>query len=548
MLSDTLLAANLRAAAGTAGAPPAVQRPDPARHRLSRDGDRLLVDTRAADGRWEPVAPASSQATAAVQALGAAAGRTVLLVGSGLGEALEAAAAAGVQGPVIALEPDPALAMLMLARRDWTSWFDSGLTLLVGPGYAGATACARRLDLTREPLTITVPAGSGRTEGLVEARGVADRIVREARANLEARRRFAGRYLLQTLGNLEVITSEGDAAALTGAFTGTPAIIVGAGPSLDDQLTTLATVADRAVIIASDTTLRPLARAGIAPPLTVAVDPGDANARHLTGLDQLAATWLVGEGSLDPRCFERFRGRTFSFEVSGHEPWPWLAGHGLRRGRLRAWGSVVTSAMDLALVMGCDPIVFVGTDLAFTGGRTYCRHTAHEAVWGAWIDAGHTWDEVWAALVAQWTEAREPDISGVPVRTAPHLLAFRNWIAEQAATLAPGRIVNATGAGILHGRGVTQARLDDTLAGMPAIDGLAVQQVLRAAHASRPTVTLTGAVDAALAECGSDATPLLDRWNAFAAGSLDRQQLRDSLERAAAQLAGGKVPVGSRTP
>jgi hypothetical protein len=83
---------------------------------------------------------------------------------------------------------------------------------------------------------------------------------------------------------------------------------------------------------------------------------------------------------------------------------------------------------------------------------------------------------------------------------------------------------------------------------MPAIDGLAVQQVLRAAHASRPTVTLTGAVDAALAECGSDATPLLDRWNAFAAGSLDRQQLRDSLERAAAQLAGGKVPVGSRTP
>ena len=46
-----------------------------------------------------------------------------------------------------------------------------------------------------------------------------------------------------------------------------------------------------------------------------------------------------------------------------------LLGH---KGTLRAWGSVATMALDFALRLGCNPVIFVGQDLAHSYGRTYC--------------------------------------------------------------------------------------------------------------------------------------------------------------------------------
>jgi GTPase SAR1 family protein len=47
---------------------------------------------------------------------------------------------------------------------------------------------------------------------------------------------------------------------------------------------------------------------------------------------------------------------------SDHEPWPWLRSLGLDRSVLEVWGSVLTGAVDLAIRMGCSPIVLVGAD------------------------------------------------------------------------------------------------------------------------------------------------------------------------------------------
>jgi hypothetical protein len=55
----------------------------------------------------------------------------------------------------------------------------------------------------------------------------------------------------------------------------------------------------------------------------------------------------------------------------------------------------------------------------------------------------------------------EPDVTGGETPTAPHLIEFRNWLVAEAGT-ARGRVVNASGAGILMGAGITQSDLSDT--------------------------------------------------------------------------------------
>ena len=80
-----------------------------------------------------------------------------------------------------------------------------------------------------------------------------------------------------------------------------PAIIVAAGPSLDDNIQQLLVLHGRGrrSLRRLLTALRPLRAGGIRPHLVVAVDPSERNAMHLIGADS-DGSWLVSEGSVDP--------------------------------------------------------------------------------------------------------------------------------------------------------------------------------------------------------------------------------------------------------
>src|SRR5262249_39241897 len=151
-------------------------------------------------------------------------------------------------------------------------------------------------------------------------------------------------YLSNTLLNLPAVARGHDVRALTGAYTKVPAIVAGAGPSLDRLLPDIGWARNRALLIACDTAPRPLLGAGLAPQLVVAVDPGAANARHFLELPDCSHSWLVTEGAVAPAATELFGDRTFWFRVADHHPWPWLNGLGIDIGVLPVWGSVLTAA------------------------------------------------------------------------------------------------------------------------------------------------------------------------------------------------------------
>ena len=421
----------------------------------------------------------------------------------------------------------------MLARRDWTPWIDQGrLRLLTGPDYAGAAGCGRHVDVSTMPTVLASPQLTDhRPDEVAAARAVAARIISEAQANAVARRRFSGRYLMQSLANLAVVAREGDARALDGRFAGRPAVLVAAGPSLDRNLPELAALQDRAVIIGADTTLRPLLAGGVRPHIMAGVDPGDINARHLAGVPGLDDIWLVAEASLHPSAFEGFAGRTFIFKVSHHEPWPWLNTLGIDRGTLRAWGSVVTSAFDLAVRMGCDPIVFAGFDLSYPERRPYCANTIFDQAWREAMATYHcTWEQLVDDYFSRIPELRQADAHGVPVLTKASLVAFRNWLREQIAADGSRTFINATGAGILRGPRLRQGSLRDALEGAPSIDGL-VREQLAAAHANSLAAqpSLRAAVEELVASHDGQPAALIGRWMDFAAGTVTAAQIREQL-------------------
>ena len=207
--------------------------------------------------------------------------------------------------------------------------------------------------------------------GLVRKVRLADKSFAIWQANLEAMRTWSADGAAQSLQNIPRLHDTCPVDRLDGRFTGVPAIIVAAGPSLDKNFHLLKEVTDRAVIITMNRCAKIFEGDGLQPHLLVASDRSatlpDA---HLAGVEEATLQNLVLRPSVHPRMLDLPRTRTFLFtdgsshesglvEAIGHTP------------RAVGGGTVGHSCFLLAFHMGCNPIVLVGQDLAYSGERAY---------------------------------------------------------------------------------------------------------------------------------------------------------------------------------
>ncbi|HEX7085348.1 MAG TPA: 6-hydroxymethylpterin diphosphokinase MptE-like protein [Vicinamibacterales bacterium] len=441
-----------------------------ARTRVTVDGSGPFPVLRMAreDGSWIALNSARAPVREARQQLAdldLSAASVLVVVGAGLGFLLDALAEIEPRPPVAVLEPCGAFVDACLGRRDWSAWIrEQRLLVSCGPDFPELAAIGRtHPDLFLTPVTLVSPVLDRELPGFVRAaRASVERVRAGAHANADARRRFAAPYLLNTLANLPVLEREADVDALEGAAADMPAVVVGAGPSLDGALEDLRAASGRVVIVATDTAARPLLGAGIVPHAIVSVDPSPVNGRHLLELPGDAPV-LVAEASLWPPAFEGFAGRTFLFRVGRHHPWPWLEDAGLGVGMLRAWGSVITSSVDFALRLGCPRIALVGADCAAVNGQPYARGTTFEAIWTSRVLAGRPLPDIWREIVSSWKGPHEHDAAGRLLESGPHLLAFRDWLLEEGRR-RPGVLFNASGQGLLVGDGIVPAALGEYVA------------------------------------------------------------------------------------
>ncbi|MBN1676885.1 MAG: motility associated factor glycosyltransferase family protein [Kiritimatiellae bacterium] len=183
-------------------------------------------------------------------------------------------------------------------------------------------------------------------------------------------------WQFNTLQNLPLLLANPGVDALRGAFPQKPAVVVAAGPSLEDALQTLPRVCKQFVVICTGTALKPLRRAGVEPDLVVSVD-----ASHKTGPQFETACehlYLACSSLAFPPVLPKFKG-LFSGYHSSNPVGAWVSRFGTPKGLIAACGTVTASAMDLAVKMGCNPVLTVGMDLSFSDdGTTHANGTIYE--------------------------------------------------------------------------------------------------------------------------------------------------------------------------
>lgn len=149
-----------------------------------------------------------------------------------------------------------------------------------------------------------------------------------------------------------------------------PAVVVCAGPSLDKNIQELKKIQGRALIIVVDAALRAVLRAGIRPDLVCTVDPNPPE-RFFTDLDLRGLTWCC-ENASKPEIIRKYGERVYYFgyfEKGWNQTISEMLGYGFPV--LPTGGSVSSIAFAMALYFGFRKIVFMGQDLAFTGGKSH---------------------------------------------------------------------------------------------------------------------------------------------------------------------------------
>lgn len=428
----------------------------------------------------------------------------VVVFGLGMGQ-LARAVRAMYDVPVIIYEPDPGVlrSVLEFGPLDIGSVpIVSGISDLTKQWLDFAT---RLVDVR----VLTTPGYYGAYPEEVKAFVEAIPTLLQRTAISKATYRHRARFWVEDIiANVELLTHSPPFLTLERRYEGVPAFIIGAGPSLDENIQLVREAAKKGIVFATNSGAVSLAKHGIEPQVVCCIESIDASSK-LEGLFFIDRVVRAFSLSAAPQTLRTGAGPLLPVHeaiVQYNGPLEDLTGHG----GLPMAGSVSTVALSLARMLGCSPLVLLGQDLAYSGGRTYATGTGYESsraeidpqtetIRLRWNDEvirvhgseqGQTCDRDELRRVPAWGGAGEVD-------SAMGFAGVQSWFEATAELLqkvgSSPELINATEGGV-HIAGFEDQRLADVLARLPD-RGITAERIAADARAAWTPIRLSRIIE-----------------------------------------------------
>lgn len=232
---------------------------------------------------------------------------------------------------------------------------------------------------------------------------------------------------------------------MQGQFHGVPAVICGAGPSLQESISALGRCENRALIIAGGSAFTALSAQGILPHLGMVLDPNPDEYLRLKPNLAFEVPIIYGNRVL-PDVFATLNGPLgYLRSQTGGATEEWLEerlgihsdpiGPDLDIEAL----SVTTLGISLARSLGCNPIILTGVDLAFTRNERYAPGV---------VASSQVSDDLLQQSKASEKVVRSKDREGNSIHTLVKWVMEASAISAYAKNYPDTLFINATSGGI----------------------------------------------------------------------------------------------------
>lgn len=173
------------------------------------------------------------------------------------------------------------------------------------------------------------------------------------------------------------------ASALYGKFTGTPAIICGAGPSIDKNLDLLEKLGDRALIFSGGTAMNTVNVHGFWPHFGIGIDPNISQLSRLLMNTAFEVPFLYRNRTNFMALNLVQSNLCYVTGSGGYHIANWFEKElGIEGKDVEEGYNVINFSLALACAFGCNPIIFVGVDLAYSEKRSYGQGLLPHPIFG----------------------------------------------------------------------------------------------------------------------------------------------------------------------
>jgi hypothetical protein len=409
---------------------------------VERDGKRLLLHS-----RNDPKAEARRFAESSTDGTE----QFFVLIGFGAGYVVEALQERNKGAFILVIEPAPHILMAGMKTRDLSSILGSDRVLMMT-----ATRGAHDLRIPFDDIfgihspkfLVTRPYFELFPEKVTEIRNEVSAFLSRTEINIATLKRFDRLWTKNSFKNASCFFGFPGIQKLRDLLKGIPAAVICAGPSLDRDLAVLKHITDNLLLIAVDTALKPLLKRGITPDFVVTVDPQFINCFFTAHLGQLIhdPPTLIADPAVHPATLRGYQGPIF-LTSSVFSPGRFIERFSGSKGTIAAGGSVSVSAFDVARIMGADPIILLGLDLSYGGGKTHVSGSFIEEYILSQLSRFQHPANFYVQYVRKGDPTLTRDRNGTLVFTDRRLLLYKKWFDNQPDHVKQ-RAINAASGGL----------------------------------------------------------------------------------------------------
>jgi hypothetical protein len=229
-----------------------------------------------------------------------------------------------------------------------------------------------------------------------------------------------------------------DCTGLFGKWKNIPAVIIGAGPSLEDSYSFLELSKDYALNIACGTSLNALSKKGIRPHLEVGLDTS-LEVLERSRKQYLYEIPIAFRSRITPEVIKEhqgdllyLKGRGWSFFEEEVEKRMGAYSQCLQDSTLSVDEGISVSclAVELALKLGCNPIILVGIDLCYNEGQEYAGSIGENLLGTKkliedksrkWIGSVKSSNNIGQSVMSRWRWIAEKDQLGKSFKNYPDI-------------------------------------------------------------------------------------------------------------------------------
>lgn len=272
---------------------------------------------------------------------------------------------------------------------------------------------------------------------------------------------FGSAFFRNFYQNIDLLPGSCLGTSLFGKFKNVPAIICGAGPSLNKHLSLLKSLQNKALIFAGGSSLNALTSNGVTPHFGAGIDPNSTQLLRIRETCHVKVPFFF-RNRIYHEALKSVQGPRLYIPGSGGYDISELFENELKIHRdqiLDEGHNVINFEVEVAHAMGCHPIIFVGMDLAYTDMKAYAdgivkdsRVTKNKILQEPKINDPSAFDL--KAILRK-------DIFGKPIYTLWKWIVESEWMGDFAKEHPKIHLINATEGGL----------------GFPGIENLTLSEV-----------------------------------------------------------------------